>query len=145
MEDESKIIEEGFIGQKMLALPKSITNISKKNPITSNFYVSDLGYYPRADHHYRLRKKGAKQHIFIYCTKGKGEIHLNKIKTVINPNQFYIIPKNCMHEYKADTNDPWSIYWFHFNGTLADKLYKRYESTRNDNYKNIPFSKERIN
>ncbi|MFK7782615.1 AraC family transcriptional regulator [Psychroserpens sp.] len=145
MEIDSKVIEEGFVGQKMVALPESIINISKENQITRNFYVSDLGYYPSAHHHYRLRKQGAKQHIFIYCTKGKGEIHLNNVRTEINPNQFYIIPKNSNHEYKADIDDPWSIYWFHFNGVLADKLYKRYESTQTANYKNIPFSKERIN
>ncbi|WP_242204026.1 AraC family transcriptional regulator [Aestuariivivens insulae] len=137
-------LKEGFIGQKMIALPRSIINTSKANEITQNFYVSDLGYYPRAHHHYRFRKKGAKQHIFIYCTKGKGEIYLNNVRTVISPNQFYIIPKNNMHEYKADDTDPWSIYWFHINGILADKLYKRYSSTHLANYKNIPFSLDRI-
>lgn len=145
MDKKNKVIEEGFIGQKMVALPKSILNSSKENKITRNFYVSDLGYYPRASHHYRLRQKGANQHIFIYCTKGKGDIYINNLKIEINPNQFFIIPKNCKHEYKANIEDPWSIYWFHFNGDLADNLYNRFESTRTNNYKNIPFSKERIN
>ncbi|RED50336.1 AraC family transcriptional regulator [Seonamhaeicola aphaedonensis] len=138
-------LKEGFVGQKMIAFHKSIINISKVNDITKNFYVSDLGYYPRAHHHYRMRKKGANQYIFIYCTKGKGEIYINNEKTEINPNQFFIIPKKVKHEYKAFNNDPWSIYWFHFNGPLADELYKRYESTQIKNYKNIPFSLERIN
>ncbi|MFD2725161.1 AraC family transcriptional regulator [Hyunsoonleella rubra] len=63
----------------------------------------------------------------------------------INPNQFFIIPKGTRHEYKADKHDPWSIYWFSFNGPLADELYQRYTQTHLDNYKNIPFSRERIN
>ncbi|MFD2725162.1 AraC family transcriptional regulator [Hyunsoonleella rubra] len=138
-------LKEGFLGQKMIALPKSIISFSKNNDITQNFYVSDLGYYPRAHHHYRFRKKGANQHIFIYCTKGKGEIYLGNERTEINPNQFFIIPKNKKHEYRADEEDPWSIYWFHFNGQLADKLYNRFAQTHTSNYKNIPFSKERIN
>jgi AraC-like DNA-binding protein len=137
-------VQEGFIGQKMIALPESIIKDSKKNTISKNFYVSDLGYYPRAYNHYRQRKKGAHQYIFIYCTKGKGEIYINKNKTIIQPNEFIIIPKNTSHLYSADNNDPWSIYWFHFDGILADELYKRYNKTHSNNYKNIPFSKDRI-
>ena len=39
---------------------------------------------------------------------------------------------------------PWSIYWFHFNGTLAPELYNRYISTHANNYKNVPFSDDKI-
>lgn len=136
-------LKEGFLGQKMIALPKSVIKTIKKNAITQSFYISDLGYYPRAHHHYRLRKKGAKQYIFIYCTKGKGEIRINDTTTQISPNQFFILPKNIKHEYRADEKDPWSIYWFHFNGSLASKLYNRYVSTSTD-LRNIPFSTENI-
>ncbi len=138
-------LKEGFVGQKMIALPKSIINLSESNEITESFYVSDLGYYPRAHHHYRFRKKGANQYIFIYCTKGKGEIFIDNVRTEINANQFLIIQKKKMHEYRADSSNPWSIYWFHFNGSLADKLYKRYENTQTKNYKDIPLSLQRIN
>lgn len=137
-------LKEGFLGQKMIALPKSIISVVKANLITNNFYISDLGYYPMASYHYRKRKKGANQYIFIYCTKGKGEITLNKIKTRITPNQFFIIPKRTRHEYKADETDPWSIYWFHFDGTIAPELYDRYIKTNSNNYKNAPFSIDNI-
>ncbi|XCF07825.1 AraC family transcriptional regulator [Tamlana crocina] len=136
-------LKEGFLGQKMIALPKSVIKTIKKNPITKSFYISDLGYYPTAHHHHRTRKKGAKQYIFIYCTKGKGEIRLNDTTTKISPNQFFILPKNAKHEYAADKKDPWSIYWFHFNGNLASKLYNRYASNPT-NLRNIPFSAENI-
>ena len=142
---EDLTLKEGFVGQKMLAFHGSIIDISKTNDITTNFYVSDLGYYPNAHHHYRVRKKGASQYIFIYCIKGKGVIYLNDKRTEVNPNQFLIIPKKIKHEYRACENDPWSIYWFHFNGSLADKLYKRYESTQTKNHINIPFSIDKIN
>lgn len=136
-------LRDGFLGQKMIAFPKSVLNMVKANPVTKYFYVSDLGYYPKANHHYRLRKKGANQYIFIYCTKGKGEITLNDKVTTVFPNQFFIIPKNTKHEYMADEEDPWSIYWFHFKGFLAEELYNRYLMNI-DNYQNIPFTNERI-
>lgn len=141
---EQIVLKEGFLGQKMIALPKSILSITKSNQITKKFYVSDLGYYPKATHHYRKRKKGSNQYIFIYCTNGKGEIILNGKKTPINPNQFFIIPKKTPHEYKADGVDPWSIYWFHFDGTMAPELYDRYLATNTENYKNVPFTIEKI-
>ncbi|WP_299664619.1 AraC family transcriptional regulator [uncultured Polaribacter sp.] len=141
---DTTVLKEGFLGQKMISLPKSIINNTKNNKITRNFYITDLGYYPKANHHYRRRKKGSNQFIFIYCTKGKGEVLINDSKTIISPNQFFIIPKRAKHEYKADESDPWSIYWFHFNGDIAPELYKRYTTTDANNYKNVHFSKEKI-
>ncbi|TMM30591.1 AraC family transcriptional regulator [Polaribacter aestuariivivens] len=141
---EATALKEGFLGQKMISLPKSIINIAKNNEITKLFYVSDLGHYPKANNHYRRRKKGSSQYIFIYCTKGKGEIILDDIKYPIAPNEFFIIPKNVKHEYSADQADPWTIYWFHFKGSIAEELYNRYKNTDINNYKNVSFSKEKI-
>lgn len=138
---DNTTLKDGFLGQKFIALPKSIINFVKNNQISQNFYISELGYYPKADHHYRLRRKGANQYIFIYCTKGKGEIHLNGVKNQIFPNQFFILPKGVKHEYKADEGDPWSIYWFHFDGTLVPHLYKRHLNKKNIS---IPFTIEKI-
>lgn len=137
-------LEEGFLGQKMIAFPNSILEQIKMNPISNKFYISDLGYYPVANHHYRSREKGAKEYIFIYCTKGKGEITIKNKRTLIYPNHFFIIPKNIKHEYIADEKSPWSIYWFHFNGDFATEIYNRYAKTDSVNYKNIPFSKNII-
>jgi len=32
------------------------------NTVIRAFYVTDLGYYPKARYHYRVRKKGANEH-----------------------------------------------------------------------------------
>ncbi|MDP5229574.1 MAG: AraC family transcriptional regulator [Cellulophaga sp.] len=137
-------IKEGFLGQKMIALPNSILDIVKCNEITQKFYITDLGYYPKANHHYRKRKNGSNQFIFIYCVNGKGEIILEGSSTLISPNQFFIIPKKTNHEYRANEADPWSIYWFHFDGAIAFELYKRYLGTNIKNYKTISFSVDKI-
>ncbi|WP_203257233.1 AraC family transcriptional regulator [Hyunsoonleella ulvae] len=141
---DNALVKEGFLGQKMIALPEAVINIIKNNAITKKFYITDLGYYPVAHNHFRYRKKGAKEFIFIYCTKGKGEVIINNSKTEIGPNQFFIIPKKVKHEYRADTTDPWSIYWFHFNGTMAPKLYNRHKTTHYSNYKDVLFSTDKI-
>lgn len=141
---DENTLKEGFLGQRMIAFPKSILEQIKTNPISKKFYISDLGYYPLANHHYRSRKNGAKEYIFIYCTSGKGEITIENNRTLITPNHFFIIPKNTKHEYKADDANPWSIYWFHFNGAFGKEIYNRYSKTDSHNYNNIPFSKNII-
>ena len=70
-------IKDGFMGQKMIVLPESIRADLKTNIITKNFYITDIGYYPKANFHHRTRKKGADEFILIYCTEGQGQIIIN--------------------------------------------------------------------
>ncbi len=48
-----------------------------------------------------------------------------------------------MHEYRADHQKPWSIYWMHFDGSVARTLFERYCS-RSAKINTIPFDNERI-
>lgn len=127
----------------MIVLPKSIRKGLETNVITKPFYITDIGYYPQAQHHYRVRKKGAHEFIFIYCTEGGGDLKLAREQIRVLPNHFYIIPRHTAHEYRADENNPWSIYWIHFNGSMAESLFNRYRS----NWKKaeiVPFESHRI-
>ena len=58
---------------------------------------------------------------------------IGKDKLKITPNSYHILPKNEPHEYRSDTDDPWSIYWMHFNGKATGQLYQRYLEQRNTN------------
>ena len=44
-------------------------------------------------------------------------------KVLLHRNQLFILPKNEAHAYAADTRDPWSIYWIHFNGEDTDMFF----------------------
>ncbi|RXK61703.1 AraC family transcriptional regulator [Lacibacter luteus] len=115
--------QEGFEGQRMIVLPKKIErDILLRDAIIRPLFITDIGYYPKARHHYVHRKNGCDQYIFIYCTKGKGWIEYNRKHMLLLPSQFVIIPANAAHKYGADENDPWSIYWFHFKGKLATAI-----------------------
>lgn len=140
---DKNALKEGFIGQKMIVLPYEITSRAKDNPITCNFFITDLGYFPKANYHYRKRKKNHDGFIFIYCIEGSGWVKIDDIKTTIKPNQYIIIPKHIAHAYKSDNSDPWSIYWIHFDGIIAENLYNRYKETSSKN-KTIPFNNDRI-
>lgn len=140
--DTSKL-KEGFLGQKMTVLPDSIKKELKENSICKPFYITDIGFYPNARHHYRTRKKGSNEYIFMYCVEGKGKMKIDDTNIEVLPNSFHIIPRNTSHEYRSDENEPWSIYWLHFEGQSSDVLYRRYLEFRSTDG-NIAFENKRI-
>jgi AraC family transcriptional regulator of arabinose operon len=111
---------EGFEGQKLIVLPKKIiSNFLSADPVTRQIHITDIGYYPKAMHHYAERPAGISQHIIIYCTEGNGWLEINKKKIEISPSQFIAIPANTPHKYAANADKPWTIYWVHFKGEIA--------------------------
>ena len=109
-------IAEGFKGEKAIITPYNVRNYQSQNNITKQLYISHIGYYPDANYHYRERENGTPENIFIYCDKGKGWVEYNEERFILTENQFFILPANEKHAYGADRKNPWSIYWFHFNG-----------------------------
>ena len=64
--------EDGFPGQISFILPEKIEVLIRRNPLISDLYLTDIGYYPRARNHFRERFSGSAQFILIYCTDGQG-------------------------------------------------------------------------
>ena len=91
----------------------------RKNDFTSTLYITDIGYYPKAKFHYRERPNGADQNILIYCIEGEGWAQVDESEYAIKPGDFFIVPRNLAHKYAANENDPWTIYWIHFKGSLS--------------------------
>ncbi|HKK61087.1 MAG TPA: hypothetical protein VJ951_00925, partial [Bacteroidales bacterium] len=84
--------KEGFKGQRSVVLPDFIIRELKKDPVCSHIYLTDIGYYPDALFHQRIRKKGCRQYILIYCTNGEGWFLVMGRKRKVVSNQFFIIP-----------------------------------------------------
>ena len=116
--------QDGFPGQQSYVIPPRIIDQLKESPLCSDIYLTDIGYYPRARHHFREREKGSEQTILIYNVEGSGNIIVGSQKITLAADHFFIIPDGVPHAYSADTIDPWSIYWIHFAGTKANHLGK---------------------
>ena len=112
-------IRNGFKGEQSIVLPQAIIKLMEDDPLASSIYITDIGYYPKAWHHYRSRKKPIDQYVFIYCVNGKGWFEVNDKRYDVKTNQYFILPAGISHTYAADENDPWTIYWIHFYGSLA--------------------------
>lgn len=85
----------------------------------SKLHATDIGYYPHAAYHYRERPKGIGQYVLIYCMKGSGWYSVLGQRHEVGENQWFVIPKDTPHVYASNNDDPWTIYWVHFTGTLA--------------------------
>ncbi len=135
---------EGFQGQRAIVLPKKILEVCAYTPPINSLYITDIGFYPRAEYHYRERPGGISQNILIYCTEGKGWLEVPSGHYDVNPNEFLIIPADTPHKYGADEKIPWTIYWVHFKGIqspyFASLLSKQYKDFVNYS----PFLDERI-
>ncbi len=107
---------EGFNGEKAIITPYVIRDMQAGNAITKQLYVTHIGYYPQARHHFRERQRGTPENILIYCESGAGWITFAGERYDLRESQFFILPANEPHAYGADERNPWSIYWIHFLG-----------------------------
>ena len=112
-------LKDGFSGERALVVPQLIVKIMEEDPLVSMLHITDIGYYPKALHHFRERTEPINQYVFIYCTDGAGSYLIGDHEFRVTANQYFILPAGTPHAYAADDNDPWTIYWIHFKGVLA--------------------------
>ncbi len=137
---------DGFIGEKMLAVPPKILRDAKdKNPELFRIYITYIGYFPKATAHYRERRKGCEDNILIYCLQGKGHYILDNKRYEVTSNQFIIIPATDKYiRYWADKDDPWTIYWVHYTGENIQPLNQSLNLYVNKGPTQIPFNEKAI-
>lgn len=116
--------QDGFPGQLSYVVPARILELVSRNPLISDLFFTDIGYYPQAKYHFRERKKGVPQTILIYNIEGKGLIKIGQMSFEIPADHFFFIPADMSHAYYADDQNPWSIYWIHFRGSKS-RLFSR--------------------
>ena len=113
--DEQKL-EDGFQGERLYRLPTEVFDDFMEHPLVKRLYLTDVGFYPKAEHHYMERNIGIKENIFFYCVDGEGTICINGKRYKLHAKEAFCIPNNQKHYYYADRINPWSILWVHFAG-----------------------------
>jgi len=121
---------EGFDGQQLYRLPRSVLRRVESRPFTREFVVTDLGYFPSAPGHRVERPDGIPNEILIHVIKGHGWARLGHTRYAIGQGEVLRIPAGVPHEYGADAREPWSICWVHFRGSGACDLVKWTPFTR---------------
>lgn len=117
--------KDGFSGERVLVLPQPIIREMEEDPISSILHITDIGYYPKAWHHFRERQEPITQFVFIYCIEGSGWYRTEGEEFQVTANQYFILPAGKPHAYGANEEDPWTIYWIHFKGKLASHFARQ--------------------
>lgn len=125
VKDEKK--QDGFESEKLLVLPEYIMEEISTLPLIQPLYITDIGFFPKAMHHYRERDEGCDSYILIYCADGEGWVQFTGTTIIyVKKHMFIVIPAGTPHTYGASDHDPWSIYWFHFRGSEVKELVHTY-------------------
>ena len=62
----------GFEGGLIIEIPKVAALNCEELPLIKSLFITRIGFYPKALHHYYHRPMGISQVILIYCSDGKG-------------------------------------------------------------------------
>ncbi len=116
MENEVYKKQDGFKDEQLFVIPTESFRTYLNHPMVSGLYLTDVGFFPSAAHHYKEREEGIEEYILLYCTGGKGVIELEHASYELQENQAFCIPRRKKHRYYAGRQDPWSILWVHFRG-----------------------------
>ena len=114
--------KDGFQGERSVILPPWVVDMEAQDPLVSSLYITDIGHYPQAKYHHRVRKIGISQYVLIYCVDGSGFYRLGDKTYEVKRNQYFILPSGVPHEYGATEGEKWTIYWVHFQGEHAEVL-----------------------
>jgi len=113
---------EGFAGQRLYRLPKMALQRVRQRPFTRDFIVTDLGYFPTVEQHSVARSRGVKQWILIFVNEGRGWYESDDQTHPLQSNEVLLIPPERSHAYGTNPKEPWSIFWFHFEGNGVEQL-----------------------
>ncbi|AEI41713.1 transcriptional regulator, AraC family [Paenibacillus mucilaginosus KNP414] len=112
--------KDGFQSEMLLVLQEQFVRDYAEHPLAGGLFVTDIGYFPHARHHYRERKEGCEAYILIFCSGGEGWVRIeDHPPQMVKKYDLLVIPANVPHAYGASDTLPWSIYWFHFRGDQA--------------------------
>lgn len=99
-------------------IPLFLVKFLTEHPLSRDLYPLAFGYYPLARGH-AVERHHHDSHLVIYCVGGKGQLFTAAGSWTIQAGEMICLPKGTAHAYRADEEDPWSIYWSHFDGTRA--------------------------
>ncbi|MCB1841538.1 MAG: AraC family transcriptional regulator [Halioglobus sp.] len=89
-----------------------------RHPLTRECYPTAMGFYPSATGH-RMQRPRHDDNLLLYCVAGQGHAHCDSWSGKVAPGDALVLPQGLAHEYQASGDDPWSIYWVHFQGSAA--------------------------
>lgn len=121
-------VKEGFKGERLVSLPQSLLDKYGKDPLVKNLYLRKIGFFPHVKYHYVQKDRGCDYAMLIYCTDGEGWYRIHGARYALRKDECVILPAGTPYAFGADNDNPWTIYWLHFQG--ADSPLYRFGDDR---------------
>ena len=136
----------GFTGERIIEIPQEMIDKCREMPLISSIFITRMGFYPKALHHYYHRPAGISQVILLYCTDGQGWIQLPAGQVIMQAGDVFAVAPGVPHSYGAHPENPWTIHWFHFSGTHCHEAVQAIMDDHSDmpQATRVSFSDERI-
>ena len=96
--------------------PAFMLNKLARHPLTRECYPAAMGFYPAARAHHMERTRHD-DNLLIYCVEGRGRASTREWRGEVGAGEVLLLPQGVAHHYEADPEEPWTIYWVHFQGS----------------------------
>lgn len=104
--------------------PAFMLNKLARHPLTRECYPAAMGYYPLAREH-RMERQRHDDNLLIYCADGRGHASTPDWSGAVASGDLLLLPQGVAHRYQADSREPWTIYWVHFQGS-STAIFNQY-------------------
>lgn len=99
------------------------------SPLIEPLSVQMIGYFIDAEPREINRHRGSDHYVVMFCSDGKGWFQQPGHKKVtIRKDTALIICPGVPYAYGADLIDPWSFYFVHVRGPLADAYFEKIQA-----------------
>lgn len=100
-------------------IPVFATAQLREHALTKGLYALGMGFYPRA-HGHQMSRTRHDDYLLMYLAEGQGTLQVGDDTHSARAGDLILLPKGVAHHYQAHLHNPWSLYWVHFDGALAD-------------------------
>jgi AraC-like DNA-binding protein len=105
-------------------MPPSVTKLLSEHVLSRDLYPLAAGFYPQASGH-RMRRSRHTNNLLAYCADGRGQLTTDAGQWPVTAGDLLVLPAGTAHSYAAAADQPWSLYWVHYEGTLSNE-YTRF-------------------
>lgn len=114
---------ETFGGARVARLPTKVIEFAMRQPVISALLPCRLGYFPHARGHEISRPQGYWSHTLLFCADGEGWVENGDGRWRMTRGSAVLLQPFEPHSYKSESKRPWSLYWVHFNGRMAQEYH----------------------
>ena len=109
---------EGNFKKTSFYVPPDVVEREWNHPLLSTLMPTWVGLYTKAAGHL-VQARVLSDYVLIYCAEGAGWLTLQEQTWTIRKGDVFLCPPEMPHSYGADEQQPWTKYWVHFRGGMA--------------------------